>query len=84
MGQEPLEDLLRRTEAALRAQIAALRAPVRNHTMQAAREGLAGQLEDRAKQCASWIFSIKHGCFLNESEVRSSCAEFLRMCGESK
>ena len=83
---EPLQSLLERTETALRAKVARCRSS--NSTDQLvlnALEGAAGQLEDRADQCASWTFNVERwGARLpkdREAEMRAACAEFMRMCG---
>jgi hypothetical protein len=80
---EPLITLLKRTEATLLAKSTQCRG---SNSLEAdvldALEGCARQLEDRAAQCASWLFSIERWGDVpaeRESEMRESCAEWLLM-----
>jgi hypothetical protein len=81
---EPLLDLTRRTEAALRAKATEFLGSTSLDLLELdALEGVARQLEDRAEQCAYWAFSIQRMgervTPAREAEMRDACAEWLQM-----
>jgi len=84
---EPLITLLKRTEATLLAKSTqCLGSNSLEPDVLDALEGCARQLEDRAAQCATWIFNLERWGnnvpAAREVEIRESCAEWLRMCGD--
>jgi len=84
MAVEPLLNLLKRTEAVLRAKSTqCLGSNSLDPLVLDALEGVAGQFEDRAEQCASWAFNVERcGDRLpkdREDDMRGACAEWLRM-----
>jgi hypothetical protein len=81
---EPVLALLKRTEAVLLAKAAqCLGSNSLDPLVLDALEGFARQLEDRAQQCAGWIFGVERwGDRMpknREDDIRASCAEWLRM-----
>jgi hypothetical protein len=81
---EPVLALLKRAQAALLAKAAQrLGSNSLDPAALGAMEGFAQQLDDRAQQCADWIFGIERWGDRTpknrEDDIRASCAEWLRM-----
>jgi hypothetical protein len=81
----PLAEFLTYTRAELVKFADALRAAAcdSDATLKAAREGVAGQLEDRAAQCVAWLFIVERGPVTpeREAEMRGCCNGWLRLVG---
>ena len=81
---EPLLALLKRTQALLLAKAAqCLGGNSLDPLALDQAEGVARQLEDRADQCATWIFNLERwggdAPAEHEALIRSSCESWLRM-----